>query len=416
MRVRQLTWQLNMERYPSFMSDGRLVFTVEKREPGFYQLALRRQNLDGGDYHPLYAQRSSIGYSQATGVVELADKNFATIFSTQKAQHGAGALAVFNRSIGIDFASTDPKDYPIDTSVLPPSGPAYPEQTFFLHSLNVVATDGSYTSPAPLPNGRMLVSFGAGAPESFGGDYDVYSLDPITGDKVKLFGGSQAAEVEAVAVYARAAKGTFVSAADEPNGHTFVRPGDSSADVTILDMPVLASLLFQNTPMRRSLERDLKSFDLYEDLPPDVTTFPPACNAGFLACDDYGQVYVRRRLLGSVPLQSDGSAHFRIPGGLPIVLHLAEDGESRTMKLPRWQREEMTFAPGEYAHQSFSSTFFNNLCAGCHGALSGRPIDAALRPDFLTQASSVVAAAIPPSDFSGPPSARSNTIIGPMAP
>jgi hypothetical protein len=168
--------------------------------------------------------------------------------------------------------------------------------------------------------------------------------------------------------------------------------------------------------MRRSLERDLKSFDLYEDLPPDVANFPSACNAGFLACDAYGQVYVRRRLLGSVPLQSDGSAHFRIPGGLPIVLHLAEDGESRTMKLPRWQREEMTFAPGEHAHQSFSSTFFNNLCAGCHGALSGRPIDAALRPDFLTQASSVVAVAIPPSDFSGPPSARSSTIIGPMAP
>src|SRR5262249_27718325 len=51
--VRQLPWQLNMERLPSFMQDGRLVFIAEKREPGFYQLALRRQNLDGGDYHPL---------------------------------------------------------------------------------------------------------------------------------------------------------------------------------------------------------------------------------------------------------------------------------------------------------------------------------------------------------------------------
>jgi hypothetical protein len=168
--------------------------------------------------------------------------------------------------------------------------------------------------------------------------------------------------------------------------------------------------------MRRVLERDLKSFDLYEDLPPDVTTFPPTCNVGFLACDDFGQVYVRRRLLGPVPVQSDGSAHFRIPGGLPIVLHLAEDAESRTMKLPRWQREEMTFSPGEYAHQSFPGAFFNNLCAGCHGALSGRPVDAALRPDFLTQASSVIAAAIAPTDYSGPPSTRSSAIIGPMAP
>ena len=63
--LRQLTFVLNMERYPTFMSDGRLTFTSEKREPGFYELALRRINLDGGDYHPLYAQRGTIGAYQA---------------------------------------------------------------------------------------------------------------------------------------------------------------------------------------------------------------------------------------------------------------------------------------------------------------------------------------------------------------
>ena len=90
-RVRQLTWQLDMERLPNFMQDGRLVYTVEKREPNFYELALRRQNLDGGDYHPLYSQRGSIGYQQATYVTELSHKDFAAIFSDQNAVHGAGA-------------------------------------------------------------------------------------------------------------------------------------------------------------------------------------------------------------------------------------------------------------------------------------------------------------------------------------
>src|SRR5262249_42156780 len=64
-RVRQLTFLLNMERYPSFMADGRVILTTEKRAPSFYQLALRRINVDGGDYHPLYGQRSSIGYHEA---------------------------------------------------------------------------------------------------------------------------------------------------------------------------------------------------------------------------------------------------------------------------------------------------------------------------------------------------------------
>jgi hypothetical protein len=417
-RIRQLTWQLNMERLPSFMQDGRLIFTTEKRAPGFYQLALRRQNLDGGDYHPLYAQRGTIGYEQAAGVVELADKNFATIFSNPGAVHGAGALGVFNRSIGVDFQSTTASDYVVDPSVISPITAAAPESDFFKHSLTILPTDGSYTSPSPLPDGKMLVSFGTGAPATFGGDYDLYVLDPTSGAKTKLLGGAGTAEIEAVAVYPRTDKGVFVSAPDEPNGHTSIAPGtlptmSAPADVTVLDMTVLASLLFQNTPTGRVVEPDLPSFEIYEDLPPDVTSFS-ACG-GNTACDSYGKVYVRRRLLGSVPVQADGSAHFRIPGGLPIVLHLAEDSESQRLMLPRWQREEMTFLPGELAHQAFQAGFFDNLCAGCHGAVSGRPLDAALQPDFLTEASNVAAATLGAADYSGPPATR-GSVIGPPSP
>ena len=121
-RVRQLTWQLNMERLPSFMQDGRLVFTTEKRAPGFYQLALRRQNLDGGDYHPLFAQRGSIGYQQATYVVELADKNFAAIFSNheRRARRRARSASSTARSASTSRAPTA-GDYPVDPTVINPA-------------------------------------------------------------------------------------------------------------------------------------------------------------------------------------------------------------------------------------------------------------------------------------------------------
>jgi hypothetical protein len=265
----------------------------------------------------------------------------------------------------------------------------------------------------------MLVSFGAGAPAGFGGDYDLYVLDPTSGAKTKLLGTAGTAEIEAVAVYPRTDKGVFASAPDEPNGHTSVAATldptrSASADVTVLDMTLLASLLFQNTPTGRMVEPDLRSFEIYEDLPPNVPSF--AAGGAYVATDAYGKVYVRRRLLGSVPVQPDGSAHFRIPGGLPIVLRLAEDSESQRLNLPRWQREEMTFIPGELAHQSFQVGFFDNLCAGCHGAVSGRPLDAALRPDFLTQASAVIAADSPPIDYSGPPSTRRMPIGPPSLP
>ena len=411
-RVRQLTWQLNLERMPSFMEDGRMIMTIEKREPAFYELALRRQNLDGSDYHPLYAQRATIGYPQATYPVQLSDKDFATIFSNQGAQHLAGALGVFNRSIGVDFTSTNPGDYVVDPTVIDPGSPTSVDPAFFLHSLSTTYSDGSYTSPSPLPDDQMLVSFGAGDPSTFGGDYDVYAMDPVTGTKTQILGTAGAADIEAVGVYARVPKGIFTPVGDEPNGDTSIHEGDPNADVTVLDMHVLSSLLFQNTPTGRPVELDLPSFDVYEELPPDVTSFP-ACG-GNTYCDSYGMVYVRRRLLGNVPVLPDGSAHFRIPGGLPLLLHLANDAEG-TKGVPRWQRETMTFVPGEYAHQGFQARFFNGLCGFCHGSISGQGTDVGLNPDFLTEASSVDAVTMAnPTDLTGPPSGR-GTVEGPPA-
>ena len=411
-RVRQLTWQLNMERMPNFMEDGRLIMSIEKREPDFYELALRRQNLDGSDYHPLYSQRPTIGYQQATYPVQLTDKNFATVFSNQGTPHMAGALGVFNRSIGVDFTSTTASDYVVDSSVITPGSSTAVEPAFFLHSVSNVYTDGSYTSPSALPDDQILVSFGSGAPSSFGGDYDVYVMDAVSGNKTQILGNAGTAEVEAVGVYARVPKGIFVPVGDEPNGNTTIHTTETIADVTVLDMTTLASLLFQNTPTGRPVEPDLPSFDVYEDLPPDVTSFP-ACG-GNTFCDSYGMVYVRRRFVGTVPVLGDGSSHFKIPGGLPVVLHLADDKESAQNGTPRWQREEMTFVQGEYAHQSFRGTFFNGLCAFCHGSISGQPVDVGLNPDFLTQASAVDAISTPPVDLTGPPSSR-GPVEGPPA-
>src|SRR6185369_9578303 len=117
-KVRQLTFLLNQELLPSMMSDGRLIFTAEKRAPNVYQLAGRRMNLDGGDYHPLFAQRKTVGFEQMTEVVELANKNLAAIFSDHGSAHGAGTLGLINRSLGPDQLSQDPADYVSDPGAI----------------------------------------------------------------------------------------------------------------------------------------------------------------------------------------------------------------------------------------------------------------------------------------------------------
>ncbi len=416
-RTRQLTFLLNMERSPSFMSDGRLIFTAEKRAPDFSQLAFRRINFDGGDYHPLYAQRGSIGYPEGAQVIELSDKNLAAIFRATNTPHGGGALAIINRSIGIDFRSVDPKDYLVDPGVIDSAAPQFLDPAFFLRSLRFPdtassarpgqPTSGLYTAPSALPGALLLVSFGEAADAgAFRGDYDVYVMNPANGAKTKLLGEPGVADVDAVGVYARLQRPVFQSTLDEANGHTTIVPGTRTAEVSVLDMRVLASLMFQNTPTGRQIEPDLNQMSIYEDMPPplDVDSFDKG--GANVVSDAFGRVYVKRRKLGDVPIQPDGSTKFSLPGGLPVVLRLAETKLSRDKSLPRIQRESMVFAPGEYAHQSFKAQFFDAVCGHCHGSISGKATDVALRPDFVTQASATLARDNPPYSLDKSPSER----------
>jgi hypothetical protein len=448
----QLTYLLDMERHPSFMVDGRVIFTTEKREPNFYQLALRRQNLDTGDYHPLFAQRGSIGYYQADQVVEMGDKNFAAIFSTclpgkpgatpTCAQHGGGVLATFNRSIGVDYTSDNPADFPIDPTVIPiPQGADSIDPAFFFHSFRIPPlvstwqTSGTpgqvgylYTTPSPLPGGTLLVSRSSSKadPGTFTGQYDLCTVDPETGYAEVIVAGGGEQAVEAVAVYPRFVRGpslppVFSSALDEPNGHTSIVPTQISSEAVYLDAQVLTSLFFQNTPTGRLIDPGLTSFDIYEELPPDPGVMSiSAANSTYVAQDDFGSVWVKRRLLGTVPMASDASAHVTLPGGLPIVFHLPDTALSTKMKLPRWQREEVEYAPGEVLNQSmpadsinstFGPSFFNSLCGQCHDSISGRPLDVAVNPDILTQASIVTGRTESATNLNIPFAMRSTTYV-----
>ncbi len=114
---------------------------------------------------------------------------------------------IINRSIGIDFRSTNPADYPIDPGVIDPNQLQSPDPQFFLHSLrspdptsNAVPgqpTSGLYASPSALPGAQLLISFGAAADAgAFNGDYDVYVMTPTTGVKTKLLGEPGFADVD----------------------------------------------------------------------------------------------------------------------------------------------------------------------------------------------------------------------------
>ncbi|HEX3775181.1 MAG TPA: hypothetical protein VHV51_11995, partial [Polyangiaceae bacterium] len=391
--VRQLTFLLNQELSPAFMRDGRLIMVTEKRAPGFYQLAGRRMNLDGGDYHPLFGQRDTIGFEQLTDVVELADKNFAAIFSDHDAVHGAGTLAFINRSVGIDQASQNIADYTMQQSVastdVPPqqiSAIDWPTE-FYQHSITIFdpaatgkvagGTQGAYRSPSPLPSEHLLVSYAANVIDlsNFSGNFDIVEVDPATGARLPLISGPDD-ELWPVAVAPRYNLRLFQSRLDEPNGATQIFTDDAHkdhAEITVLDAPLLSTLLFQNTRTGRPVPESNFGLALWEDFPPapGETSFDAVADQSLVYSDDFGKVYVRRGLLGAPPVYGDGSTGVSIRGGMPLVLQarikLATDGSATD----HFQREEMQFYPGEVVRQGFRRTLFNGLCAGCHGSLTG---------------------------------------------
>jgi hypothetical protein len=410
--IRQLTFLLNQEMLPAFMRDGRVILSAEKRAPEFYQLAGRRINLDGADYHPLFGQRSTIGFNQLSDLVELADKNFAMILSDRGARHGAGTLAILNRSIGVDQGSPNDADYLVD-----PAAKTYPNIDFYQRSLKVWdvaatgkgATTGAYQGPSPLPDGRLLVSYAASAADlgTFAGGFDIAVVDPTRdlqdepAARSVLISGPQD-ELWPVAVYAKQNLGVFQSRMDEANAATQIEPGlNGRAQVSVLDVPMLESLLFQNTRTGRKLPED-GSVEVWESLPPErgVTSF---ANGGQFVTDDaFGSVYVRRARVGALDPYPDGSAKFLLRGGMPLVLatNLSLAGDPGPTK--HFQREEMQFYPNENSRQSFKRNLFNGLCAGCHGSVNGAELHAAVKPDVLTSASDVQAleAGNPSADLS----------------
>ncbi len=399
-KIRQLTYLLNQEFLPGFMNDGRLIFVTEKRVPGFYQLAGRRMNLDGGDYHPLFGQRATIGHNQFTDVVELTDKNLAAIFSEKGAAHGAGALAVINRSIGVDQLSDNPDDYTQD-----PDAISWPNPVFYQRSVRILdgqatgklsGTQGAYKNAASLPNGRILVSYAPNVVDlgSINGKFEIVMVDSISGQRTPLVSHGSEDLIWPVAVFARQNHGVFRSRLDEANGATTIYTDEARRDrseITVVDMQVFSSLMFQNTRTGRVLPGKNFPVEVWESLPPESGVTNYGQGGAFVTDDQFGQVYARRRLRGVAQPASDSSFKIQIPGGMPMVLatHVQLAGENSPTV--HFQREEMQFYPGEWVRQSFKKELFNGLCGGCHGSVTGLESDIAVNPDLLTQASNVQA-------------------------
>lgn len=367
----QMTYLNGSELFPAMMHNGQLSLTTEKATTELYQLAGRRINWDLTDYHPLLAQRETVGFRQATFIREGLDRNFFLIGSDPEAWFSAGSLVSFNRSLG---------PFEIDRM----DEPGYVPAVRFVDPAAAQAGQGpargAYRAPYPSPDGRILVSHAGGmidlTDREAAVDFDLVLLDPVTGERTPVATGP-GFQVDGVVVYARSLRKVFVNIPELVFGGTFV-PEAAQADEAwahFPDLPMLATLLDENRRGDRRLERYIEADTLaiYRALA------PPSGAAGDGTFQDW-------ELVGTHALRDDGSAFLRVPAGVPVILELRRGAETLfTMT------EEHQFGPGEMTSLGVHRDFFDGVCGGCHGSQEGPELDVVVNPDALTGASISVA-------------------------
>ena len=380
--VEQMTFLSNTEMSPQFMREGRMTMTTEKVSQGFYQLSGRRLNWDLTDYHPLLAQRNtsayadltdltqtkpSIGYDAATDIREGNDGNFMLILSdvgadgTPVLKGGAGALGIFNRSIGpFESGRSDPGYLPSLRIIGDPAATGHTGAT------------AGYRAPFYMPDGTILASYAPQASLA----WKLVAVSPRTGQQTDvLVPGGGRAVTDAVLAYKYPARAMYDNRRQLVFGGSQDTSDEAHAVIHMPDAPMVFTVLTGN--LRRGRPVDAFRKAKYLVVSTEAPCPPGACSANTMG------IYESRTVLGKAPLASDGSVKVQLPAKTGVILELQDDSGNTVVKMS----EEHQLGPGEHISMGISEKLFDAVCGGCHGSVTGKELDIAVTPDALTGAS-----------------------------
>jgi len=349
--LERLTYTPIPEVSPAFLASGKtrgeLVFGTRRRGPTGAEGVLFRfplchdARLHGEpEYHVQHgATAAPWAPRQARDLPD--GRQLVVALPSAEASSDRGALVVLDRSMGPHLS---------------------PEATAsiggFVAPLRWVDTEPRFRDPAPLPDGRALVA-----------DGDALALVALDAELqiTELLSVPGAALRSPVPVFARP---------DEDDGHA---PTTDAAGETgwfaLRDVAVLEALFGRAEPTgARVLRDDLAGVRLLAAEGWAADRAPAGASAR-----------VPARVLGELPLADDRSLWLRVPARVPILLQLIDArGMTVGRQLDRWYY----VSGGETVPGGTNVESYASACAGCHGAMSGDPGDAAApAPDALSSAS-----------------------------
>jgi hypothetical protein len=286
---------------------------------------------------------------------------------------GAGALGIFNRSIGPFEQGRS------DTGFLPAlrivNAKDAPEAT------GRAGSRASYRGPVSLPSGEILVAYASDAPS---GNFDLVMIEPHSGVQRDLFTDDSKIRVDPVLVYKYPARALY------ENRRQLVFGGSIDSDpghgiLHMPDAPLVFTLLTGN--LRRGRPVDAFRSARYLAVYAEGLCLASGCTPGG------NGIFEQRTPLGFAPLAGDGSVRVELPSQTGVVFELQDDKHNSIIRMG----EEHQLGPGEQISMGITAPLFDAVCAGCHGSISGQELDVVVTPDALTGASSSQSATKAPS-------------------
>jgi len=279
---RRLTFNPSSDMDPFVMSSGRLLFASWRRSglnrgvPG--RVSLFGMGIDGTDY---------------------------AAFSTDEGRRikhmpctTTGGLAVF---VEADRVGWDGAGYLSGVRLRRP-----------LHSYQRItkASEGLFHSPSPLPDGKILVSR---RPADGSGTHGVFRLDPISGRRELVFDDPKYHDIQATVIHKRSepdGRSTVVTAKD-PNGKLYC-------------LNVYTSDLKDPKWMPPGTVKSVRV----------LAGVPQSAGKGGAKPNGIPPL-IRRRILGQVPIETDGSFNIEVPANTPIELQIL-DADGLALRTCSW--------------------------------------------------------------------------------
>lgn len=409
--LRRMTWSPSQARRPHLRSSGEIMATFlrtgwQEGRP-FFNGAIFRTHVDGSNFHTHGGNRSGLAiHSEGQ---EASDGLEVRIGRSADSWWG-GVPILVDHQFGPHVEDRNPVD---DLDHPWREGPPRTALTRFASAwiaLDPGASDrgisggGAWHDLFPMPDGTILASFAPGPVDlhdpSAAPDFDVIRLVPEPafqspdGLRAGAFrrepvAGGPESELWPRPVVARLKEPLAKALKLEedlfgpaPRERGLARyPGGAGAVLQVFDLALLDAFFTQSTPVgvRHLMAEVCPSCG---DAVPEIDQVAAARVVGLEPRRDPAAP-PRRFLVAEVPLSPDGSIQAALPDGVAFDIESVNPLGMALRSPNRW----LYALPGERHTLSIPRALYAQTCGGCHGGLTGAPVDVLRRPDIVTSAS-----------------------------